>query len=1246
MISVQCQIIVMKKYPLLLILALLCALAPSVWAQTVVINEIQYHPSDPTEFVEFVELHNPTDATIDLSGWSFSEGIEHQFPAGSAIEAGEYWVIAQDESAYNRKFGSIFTGGAKAKGVWESGTLSNSGETLTLRDADNVVVDKVDFKDSFPWPVGADGGSEDDKDLSMELIHPSLDNGLSGHWRSSVKPTPGKVNSILTENPSPAVRQVMHLPEQPTGAETVVISAKATDADGVASMMLELQEVKPGAYIRRSDDAYETAWQSITMNDTGADGDAVAMDDIYSATVPAALMAHRSLVRYRIVAEDTVGNAVTLPYEDDPSANCAFFVYDGVPAWSGSSDPGNAPKRTFAREEMTLLPVYHLIADNADIERSQYNGSSENIRFHGTMVYEGRVYDHVEFRVRGEFSTYQSGKNKWKFFFNRGNNFRARDNYGIAYPGGFRIMNFTACASPWVPANRGMAGLDETTAFRLQALAGVPSPKLHHLHFRVIDDAEEDPSSDQYDGDLWGLYLSQETPDGRMLNRLGLPDGSTFKIESGNGDQKHQGPVESDYRGFVSQAQRSQPVEWWRANMNLQHYFGFRAINRAAGNIDIREGWNHFFYHNPNGLWSPVPWDLDMTFMPETHWSGTIDPKACLNQDEIAIDYANKCRELLDLLMEDGTAGGGQVGSVVEENLQWVGTRKEWIDVAEIAKAGATATVVSAEPHGYASGDLVSIAGVSGNGYNGDHEITVTDPTAFTIGVSIFSPAPNSVEGAQVGTSLGGGSAWSEIDMAMWNNHPRTTGGHKNNFYANPTTQNFQGGTLTRTLPTADVSGFAEYLRAFTTNTDPDDFSVGDGDQRGYGYNHVREESDDGNAPDRPTISYTGTDGFPVHGLTFASGRFSGGTLFQKQNFVGMQWRLGEIYNPTTSNYEAGTPWRYEIEGVWKSELIDEFTEGMTIPINAVRPGYTYRARVRHLNQLGGWSHWSEPIEFVAGVPDLSAYDSLVISEFMYHPGAPSESELAAGYRREDFEFIELYNAGSEALDIEPVRFTKGVDFDFDSGAILSLAPEATVLVVANAEAFAARYGADLPVAGIYSGRLANGGERLKLSFGAGTPIVEFTYDDADSWPTESDGNGQSLVRRDLAVEGDLSAAASWVAGDANGSPGSVSEGPPPMRDDTDGDGVSDESEALAGTDPNNPADYFRLTSVQRSIGLIELGWSSVAGKAYEVEYASTLNAEWQAIGTVMATSSASSLTDDDLARVQEGAGFYRVRVR
>jgi hypothetical protein len=35
----------------------------------VVINEIHYDPDIKTEPVEFIELHNPSPTTVDLSGW-------------------------------------------------------------------------------------------------------------------------------------------------------------------------------------------------------------------------------------------------------------------------------------------------------------------------------------------------------------------------------------------------------------------------------------------------------------------------------------------------------------------------------------------------------------------------------------------------------------------------------------------------------------------------------------------------------------------------------------------------------------------------------------------------------------------------------------------------------------------------------------------------------------------------------------------------------------------------------------------------------------------------------------------------------------------------------------------------------------------------------------------------------------------------------------------------------------------------
>ena len=69
----------------------------------------------------------------------------------------------------------------------------------------------------------------------------------------------------------------------------------------------------------------------------------------------------------------------------------------------------------------------------------------------------------------------------------------------------------------------------------------------------------------------------------------------------------------------------------------------------------------------------------------------------------------------------------------------------------------------------------------------------------------------------------------------------------------------------------------------------------------------------------------------------------------------------------------------------------------------------TIKARV--LNG-GEWSALSEGT-FVVGQPRL------VITELQYHPANPTAAELAAGFSNDDeFEFIELYNAGNGSLDL------------------------------------------------------------------------------------------------------------------------------------------------------------------------------------------------------------------------------------
>ena len=68
----------------------------------------------------------------------------------------------------------------------------------------------------------------------------------------------------------------------------------------------------------------------------------------------------------------------------------------------------------------------------------------------------------------------------------------------------------------------------------------------------------------------------------------------------------------------------------------------------------------------------------------------------------------------------------------------------------------------------------------------------------------------------------------------------------------------------------------------------------------------------------------------------------------------------------------------------------------------------------------------------------------LVVSELMYHP---SGDNLA--------EYVELLNiSSSDSLNLEEVRFTQGVEFNFTGSAIVSLAPGERVLIVRDLAAF------------------------------------------------------------------------------------------------------------------------------------------------------------------------------------------------
>lgn len=1100
-------------------------------ARTPVITEIHSDPpNSKSVFAEFVELYNPLDVPVDLGGWSLTGGVTYQIPAGTVLQPCSHLVIAENPAHLAAALNH-----PGALGPW-SGSLRNEGDEIVLRDAALAVVDRVSYALGFPWPTVGD-----EEGASMQRIHEGLDGSLGGSWRGAA-PSPGTRNAVTTGSAPPAVRQVAHSPSTPASGQAVTVTAKITDPDGVAAAGLEYQIVEPGAYIRLTDAAWQTKWVAVDMNDAGVQGDATANDDVFTAVIPSSVQAHRRLIRYRLRSWDGSLNHVRVPYADEESPNFAYFCHDGVPAWTGAVRPGVTPAESFSAATMNKVRPWHLLSNATDVQNCQYTPSFNDgtYRFEGTLVVGGDVYDHIRYRVKGQNSTFNTGKNKWKLRFNRGRLLEMPDHHGRT-TATVRTLNISSVPAPWAPWNRGLHGLDEAMAFRLSSLAGVPAPRTSYLQLRVIDGAAELNPANQFDGDLWGLYLAFENTDNVFKDGLGLPDGNIFRLQAtgaGNsvlGQGKGQPGDLSDLNAFTSSSTgyrrgggsagtpplvtSIQPEAWFRAHVDLPEYFSWRAVTEAINQTDRREQENVVYFRRPpaplgDGRWLILPWDCDLLYENFDRWGPrSVQTAPDLQQYEqisrallhpaILTEFQNRARELQDLLLNED-----QAWKVVDE--------------------------------------FISL---------------ITDEKPRII--------PN-------GGPIDDGFV--EVERRRWDYHPANPtpprgAGPRGNYYKTPyAIGNMTNGPFpqpyTRVLASGDFEGMVKWVKDFIA-AGPNGGGRLTRMARGEMAPYTLTATSAISIPGTPVIAYVGPAGHPLNQLRFSSSAFAPP---EGQAFAAMQWRIGEVFDPSVPGFIAGEPWRYEITGVWTPAADTTFDASVAVPASGLVAGRTYRARVRHQDSMGRWSHWSAPAEFQAGaaVPgDLATH--LVISEIMHRPPAPAGDEAA---------YIELTNTHPTLpLDLTGVQFTDGITFTFAPGT--TLAPGARLLVVDNADVFTATHGAAGPVAGEYEGNLARGGERITLSLGGGSPLRDFVYDDSLPWPAAPEDGGTSLVLIAPHTNPDHADPLNWRASTAPTPGGTDTESYAAWKTanrqtgdlaDFDGDGLTTLEEYALGGNPAAPS--------------------------------------------------------------------------
>ncbi|MFA4838722.1 MAG: CotH kinase family protein [Candidatus Neomarinimicrobiota bacterium] len=163
--------------------------ADSTSSVTVVINEINYKSESSFDPGDWIELYNPGETSLDLSGWVFQDSEDdHAFelPSQTILPPDGYCVICNDTVAFRMLFPSV----RNIVGNVDFG-LSSAGELIRLYDDSGILVDSVRYRSDLPWPTESNGGG-----ATLALIDPLLNNALPENWAAS-EPygTPGAENN-------------------------------------------------------------------------------------------------------------------------------------------------------------------------------------------------------------------------------------------------------------------------------------------------------------------------------------------------------------------------------------------------------------------------------------------------------------------------------------------------------------------------------------------------------------------------------------------------------------------------------------------------------------------------------------------------------------------------------------------------------------------------------------------------------------------------------------------------------------------------------------------------------------------------------------------------------------------------------------------------------------------------------------------------------------------------------------------
>lgn len=450
----------------------------------VVISEVFYQPSTTNVLEEFIELWNRDVTLVDLTRWKVSKGIRFEFPAGTQIAPGGYLVVAAHEATFR----GLHPGVTNLVAGWV-GKLSDDGDRLVLEDAGGQVVNELSYAPGGDWAVRRLAAADRFKKVgwewyathaglgaSLELINLNLPNEHPHNWASShvLGGTPGRPNSVETNDIAPLFHSVGHFPQIPKSTESVIVQARVVD------------EKRSGVTVtlyHRTDG--EQTFHPVSMLDDGLHRDGIAGDGLYAAILP--VQTKGTIVEYYLMGRDEVGHERTypavLPNSEGRTANLLYQVDE--------------------ENYVGPQPLYRLVMTRSEYDylRGIWSGAPESdAAVNGTFVgLDGVVEGGTTVQVRQGCD-----------FRNRGHGTRFISPHNIR-------VNFPQ-DKPW----QGRVGINLNTQFTLsQSLGstlmrrvGLMMPESRPVRVRVNGENLAGNGSPQF-----GFYVANELVDGRFVER-------------------------------------------------------------------------------------------------------------------------------------------------------------------------------------------------------------------------------------------------------------------------------------------------------------------------------------------------------------------------------------------------------------------------------------------------------------------------------------------------------------------------------------------------------------------------------------------------------------------------------------------------------------------------------------------------------------------------------------------------------